>query len=126
MIASLSSSLLWKLIGGLAIIAAIGTLYGLWQSASSRADMMQIERDEAASRAVLAERRNRVLEQAAQERATDTREIAALERNLTNAIDQAEKTQPGRAPGPATTAANCERLRQAGRTSTDAYRRVCR
>lgn len=64
-----------------------------------------------------------LFERAAISRAADEAALSTMSSDLNDAIDKA--AIPGTAPGPATIALDCARLRQAGRTAGPAYTRIC-
>lgn len=125
MIALLASPLARWVIGALAALALVGTLYALWQRAAADADEWQTKARTEASLRIAAERRTAALERASVERAADATDLRNLEQGLTDAIDKAAATEPNRAPGAATRALGCQRLQRAGQDATAEYRRLC-
>lgn len=111
---------------GIAVAVTIGLLLHAWQTETARAD--EAEASSAAERAAreMTERQLQAERNAAMERAADDRAIDDLNKDMTDAIDKAAAREPGKAPGPATVALGCSRLRQAGATSSAEYIRSCR
>lgn len=114
----------------LALIAGVTALYFAWQTAEAgRIEQKAANRVLAKNNATLRSERDyarnqtAVMERAAVARVADGKAIDTMSKDLNDAIDKAKA--PGTAPGPATTALGCQRLRQAGRTASAAYRRVC-
>ncbi|GGO95069.1 hypothetical protein [Stakelama pacifica] len=107
---------------GVVVVVTIGALYGLWQGAEEKAAGFRIEAEAAAAQLANAEKRMRVLEQAAAEREADRTEVQTMKDDLTDAIRNADA---GAAPGPAAVALGCARLRRAGSTSSPEYQRIC-
>lgn len=110
---------------GIVIAVTIGLLLHAWQTEAARADeaeaMFASERDLRAT----AEKQLQAERAAAMERASDDRAIDDLSKDMTDAIDKAAARDPGKAPGPATLALGCSRLRAAGLTATAAYQHQC-
>jgi type VI protein secretion system component VasK len=110
---------------GIVVAVAIGLLLHGWQAERARADEAEAsfaaERDLRAS----AELQLQAERAAAMERAADDRAIDDLSKDMTDAIDKAATREPGKAPGPATVALGCIRLRSAGATAGAEYKRLC-
>lgn len=110
---------------GIAVAVTIGLLLHAWQTETARAD--EAEASFAAERAAreMTERQLQAERNAAMERAADDRAIDALGKDMTDAIDKAAAREPGKAPGPATRALGCQRLRAAGATASAEYKHQC-
>lgn len=114
----------------LALIAGVTALYFAWQTAEAdRIEQKAANKVLAKNNVTLRQERDfarnqvAVMERAAVARAADEAALSTMSKDLNNAIDKA--AIPGTAPGPATTALGCARLRQAGSTAAPAYRRIC-
>lgn len=120
MIALLSQ---WRLIlGGVTALLFAALLW--WGSHQrDRADELQASLRVAEAELVAVKRRSAALEQAAVERAMQEREASDHDKEITNAITKA--AVPGTAPGPASVALGCSRLRRQGSTTSADYRRIC-
>lgn len=110
---------------GIAVAVTVGLLLHAWQTETARAD--EAEASFAAERAAreMTERQLQAERNAAMERAADEQAIDTLGKDMTDAIDKAAAKEPGKAPGAATRALGCQRLRAAGATSSAEYRRSC-
>lgn len=109
----------------IAVAVTIGLLLHAWQTETARAD--EAEASSAAERAAreMTERQLQAERNAAMERAADEQAIDTLGKDMTDAIDKAAAKEPGKAPGPATRALGCQRLRAAGATASAEYQRSC-
>lgn len=70
-------------------------------------------------------KRNEDLEREAWERLADETAINKMERNLTNAIDDLPVAEQSATPSAAVVVLGCLRLRQAGATASDSFKRLC-
>lgn len=129
MIAFLTSARI-KMLGAVAILAVIGALYASLVTQNRRIDAMKVERAQLiADKALLIaavkslETNLAAKEQASIERQADTKAVDDMKEELHDAI---RDIKPGTAPGAATLALGCERLRRAGKTGTYQYLSVCR
>lgn len=105
-----------------AIIAIIAWLWIGWSAADGRADRLAADLQVQTARAAAAEKREAAMKRAEAERAMDATQLDAMKDDLTHAIESAPA---GAAPGPASVAAGCIRLRRAGLTASPDYRRIC-
>lgn len=119
------SSLTWK-IGGAAIAAiAFLILFIAWQNSSATVDTLQSQLKDASEQQEASNRRISALEQAGIERLLDTQAVADTSKELNDALDKVPVAEANKAPSAATTALGCIRLRQAGVTSSAAYKSIC-
>ena len=112
----------WRIILPLGAVIAILGLIILWQSAAGRADSLEVELQAARSEADGQRRRSDQLERAAIKRMADESAVDAMGKELNDAIKDIPASA---APGPATVALGCGRLRAAGATTSDAFKRIC-
>lgn len=117
-----------RVIGSATIIVAvtIGLLLHAWQAELARADDAEAVAEAERQARGSAERQLKDAHQTAMERAADDQAIEALGKDMTDAIDRAAAKAPGKAPGPATIALGCARLRAAGLAASSEYQRQCR
>ncbi len=108
-------------IGTVAVIACLA-LALLWQRADARADKLAIDLRAEQARADAMEKRSNQLERAAMERLADEQAVDKLGKDLNDAI---KNVPPSAAPSAASVALGCARLRAAGSTTGDAFKRVC-
>jgi len=119
------SSLTWK-IGGAAIAAIVFLmLFIAWQNASATVDSLQTRLVAASEQQEAANKRINALEQAGIERMLDTQAVADTSKELNDALDKVPANDANKAPSAATVAVGCIRLRQAGATSSAAYKSIC-
>lgn len=107
----------------IAVLAALAWLWFGWTAADNRADRLSADLQVQTARADAAEKREMAMKRAEAERAVDGAQIDAMKEELTDAI---KSVPPGTAPGAATLAAGCVRLRRAGLTASPEYQRQCR
>ncbi|WP_203309749.1 hypothetical protein [Sphingomonas beigongshangi] len=107
----------------LVVAAIVAWLWLGWSHADNRADKLQTQLTTQTARAEAAERKVKAMAQADAERAMDDSKIDQMKDDLTHAISTAPK---GTAPGPATLALGCARMRAAGRTASPTYSAKCR
>lgn len=122
-----SPTVRWAL-AGLAILALVGALYGLWQGAAADAAEWETKARTEASLRIAADARTAALERASIERAADTQERMAETDQVSDALDRLEQKVETNEPlenGAAARAVTCSRLRRQGQTSTPEYRASC-
>lgn len=110
---------------GIVIAVTIGLLLHAWHTEAARANEAEASLAVSENLRATAERQLQAAHAAAMERAADEQAIDALGKDMTDAIDKAAAKEPGKAPGAATTALGCVRLREAGATSSAEYRHSC-
>lgn len=119
------SSLAWK-IGGAAMAAiAFLILFIAWQNSSATVDSLQNRLTAANEQQEASNKRIAALEQAGIERMLDQQAVADTSKELNDALNKVPATDANKAPSAATTALGCVRLRQAGITSSPAYKSIC-
>lgn len=119
------SSLTWK-IGGAAIAAiAFLMLFIAWQNSSATVDTLQSQLKTASDQQDASNKRIAALEQAGIERILDQQAVADTSKELNDALDKVPTGEASKAPSAATVAVGCIRLRQAGATSSSAYKSIC-
>ncbi|MBI0474205.1 hypothetical protein D9601_02345 [Sphingomonas sp. MA1305] len=106
----------------LAFLAVVAWLWTGWSHADARADDLKGQLIDQTARADALQKKVAAMAQADAERALDGDKLDQMKDDLTHAIDAAPK---GNAPGPASVAVGCARLRAQGNTASAAYRRVC-
>lgn len=117
-----------RVAGSIMIVVAVafGLLLNAWQVTIARADVAEATVAAEQELRKSAERELREERQTAAERAADEQAIETLGKDMSDAIDKAAARAPGAAPGPATLALGCARLRAAGLTASANYQRQCR
>ncbi len=106
----------------LGALVVILSLILLWQREAARADRVTVELSVTNDALARSQVRIADLQREAQEKLTDDTAIDKAKEELTDAI---KSVPAGTAPGAATLAAGCIRLRRAGLTASADYKRVC-
>ena len=119
------SSLAWKIGGAAIAVIAFLMLFIAWQNSSATVDTLKVQLTAANEQAEMDSKRITALEQAGIERLLDSQAVADTSKELNDALDKVPSGEVNKAPSAANLVVGCGRLRQAGATSSAAYKSIC-